>query len=69
MTDHTTEHLTSDAMCDGPSEFYGQKKTAEVLGVTLETLRYWRDTDFGPYWEKIAGRFVYLAVDVQAWCD
>jgi hypothetical protein len=67
MTSDNAVHSTSSALSDEPSALYGQKETAEALGVTLRTLRYWRDVDFGPYWQELAGRFVYFADDVQLW--
>jgi hypothetical protein len=34
---------------------------------TPRILRYWRETDFGPWWQRLGGHFVYFADDVQVW--
>jgi hypothetical protein len=30
-------------------------------------MRYWREIDYGPWWQNLGGHFVDIAYDVQVW--
>lgn len=45
-------------------------ETAELIGVSEATLRFWRHRgDFGPPSAKLGRRVVYREADVIAWVD
>lgn len=45
-------------------------EVAEMTGVPVETLKYWRTRGKGPRWYRLEGaRVVYDLTDVEAWLD
>jgi predicted DNA-binding transcriptional regulator AlpA len=42
---------------------------AELTGVSVNTLRYWRHSKTGPKSAKFGRRIVYREADVIAWID
>lgn len=44
-------------------------EVADMLGVPVATVRYWRHMGTGPKSAKLGRRIVYREADVQAWVD
>lgn len=51
------------------SELLGIEQLAELLGSSVNTVRYWRTIGYGPKSARIGRRVVYRRADVIAWID
>lgn len=52
-----------------PDMLLTEAETSERLRTPLATLRYWRQTGYGPRSAKIGRRVLYRESDVKAWLD
>lgn len=53
-----------------PEQLLVMEDVAKMIPtVSLATLRYWRQTGYGPKSAKIGKRVVYRESDVQTWID
>lgn len=52
-------------MLDKP--LWSSKDLAERLGVSTETLRYWRERGDGPPWLRVGKLIKYSPGDVEKW--
>ncbi len=51
------------------SQILGIEQLAEELNTSVNTIRYWRTTGYGPRSARIGRRVVYRRTDVDAWVD
>jgi len=55
-----------------PDDLLTVKATAELLGIPVPTLKYWRYADRGPRSFRLSdmrGRIVYRRSDIEEWID
>lgn len=54
----------------GPSSLFTSNETAELLGISPQTLAHWRVRGCGPKYLALNPRCIrYRPADVQAWLD
>jgi DNA-binding transcriptional MerR regulator len=51
------------------SEIIGIEQLAEMLNISVNTVRYWRTIGYGPKSARIGRRVVYRRADAEAWID
>jgi DNA-binding transcriptional MerR regulator len=51
------------------SQILGIEQLAEELNTSINTVRYWRTTGYGPKSARIGRRVVYRRANVDAWIN
>jgi predicted DNA-binding transcriptional regulator AlpA len=51
------------------SELLGIEQLAELLGTSVNTVRYWRTIGYGPKSARIGRRVAYRRTEVLVWID
>lgn len=60
---------TKDVFAMDALRTLNETEAAEILGLSVKTIRYWRWSQRGPRYLKLGNRVKYRAADLEAWME